>query len=500
MKKEDVSDIIGALDDDLIAAAGATFKVKKFPVKKWLAVAAAVALAVTAVLGLPRLMRGPSVVEPTSEPVSSEGPAKPAGLAVFEAVYPAYTDAAAHAAQVRSLTAQIRAEDETDFSFYTRVIGSLLSQYEGENAVFSPMSLYFGLCTLAEITEGETRAQLLSLLGEADVAAMRAGANRLWNEIYADETNLAGVVSKTLPANSFWLNDTARVNGSAEIAEILKNDYYTSFYKGDPADEAFAEALRRWINQSTGGLLENAVGAVDFPPETLFMLVNTLYYEARWSEVFKAEYNDTAPFHGAHGDTNAVFMRDEDCIFCRFYEGERFSALGRRTDNNSTFVWFLLPKDGYTLGDVLQSGEYAALFAALRQNDTSAFSPKEPEYEGYDLYLALPKFDVSGSFELKGLLQGLGVTDVFSEENASIPFLTLDGGSVYLDRVTQDARMTVDENGVSAAAVTVEGGLGEGERTLKRVEFIVDRPFLTLITAPDGAPMFAGIVSDVGEN
>ena len=88
MKKEEFSDIIGALDDDLIAAAGATFKVKKFPVKKWLAVAAAVALAVTAVLGLPKLMRGPSVVEPTSEPVSSEGPAKPAGLAVFEAALP----------------------------------------------------------------------------------------------------------------------------------------------------------------------------------------------------------------------------------------------------------------------------------------------------------------------------------------------------------------------------------------------------------------------------
>ncbi len=58
-------------------------------------------------------------------------------------------------------------------------------------------------------------------------------------------------------------------------------------------------------------------------------------------------------------------------------------------------------------------------------------------------------------------------------------------------------RVTVDEEGVSAAAYTVmmadAGGAMPPE---KEVDFILDRPFLFVITGNDGLPLFTGVVND----
>ena len=61
------------------------------------------------------------------------------------------------------------------------------------------------------------------------------------------------------------------------------------------------------------------------------------------------------------------------------------------------------------------------------------------QYDGYELHLSVPKFDMSSRFELSGLLQSCGVINVFDEETAQIPFLTANGA--HLDSISQSARM-----------------------------------------------------------
>lgn len=87
-------------------------------------------------------------------------------------------------------------------SYLRTVIPQLLTGGAGENKACSPINIYMALAMLAEVTDGESRAQLLALLGSSDLDALRAEASAVWNANYCDD----GAVTSIL-ASSLWLND-----------------------------------------------------------------------------------------------------------------------------------------------------------------------------------------------------------------------------------------------------------------------------------------------------
>ena len=64
--------------------------------------------------------------------------------------------------------------------FYKNSISEMLKTENGENALYSPANVYMALAMLAEMTEGETRAQILALLGEESMEELRETASALW--------------------------------------------------------------------------------------------------------------------------------------------------------------------------------------------------------------------------------------------------------------------------------------------------------------------------------
>jgi serine protease inhibitor len=57
--------------------------------------------------------------------------------------------------------------------------------------------------------------------------------------------------------------------------------------------------------------------------------------------------------------------------------------------------------------------------------------------------------------------------------------------------------VAVDEAGVIAAAYTLMvGDTGGMPEQLEEVDFILDRPFLFVITGSDNFPLFAGVVAE----
>ena len=87
--------------------------------------------------------------------------------------------------------------------FLTDSIRQFLGGGDSENRVYSPMNVYMALAILAELTDGEGRAQVLSLLGADSVGAVQKQAKALWNASHRE----AGLVSSVL-ASSLWLNES----------------------------------------------------------------------------------------------------------------------------------------------------------------------------------------------------------------------------------------------------------------------------------------------------
>lgn len=97
---------------------------------------------------------------------------------------------------------------------------------------------------LAELTEGDSRQQVLSLLNIADMDTLRAQASALWNGAYRDD----GAVTSVL-ASSLWLDE--RVPFRQETLDRLAQSYYASAYRGEMGSDAFNAALQDWLNEQT---------------------------------------------------------------------------------------------------------------------------------------------------------------------------------------------------------------------------------------------------------
>jgi serine protease inhibitor len=108
--------------------------------------------------------------------------------------------------------------------------------------------------------------------------------------------------------------------------------------------------------------------------------------------------------------------------------------------------------------------------------------------------LSVPKFDVSGQQNLAGGLQKLGITEVFSPDNADFSGITADV-PVFLTAANQAVRVQIDEQGVKAAAYIELPGATSPAPPEEIIDFVLDRPFLFVITRND-IPLFAGAVNE----
>ena len=365
-------------------------------------------------------------------------------------------------------------------SFFEKSVPVFLSGKEGENAAYSPLNVYMALAMLAEVTDGESRQQILDLLGSSSLEDTREQAKAVWEGAYQDDGATA-----TILASSVWLRDDLSYN--QDTLKTLAENYYASSFHGDMGDEAYTQALRDWLNEQTGGLLEEQTEGIQLRPETVLALATTLYYKAGWSDEFNPENTSPQTFHAPSGDVEAEFLHQtiEDDLY---YRGEHFGAIGKGL--GETTMWLVLPDEGTTPEELLAQGQVVEFFTA------GGGGFEWEDRENRKVNLALPKFDITSETNLLEGLATLGVTDVLDSTKADFSPLTTEARELFLSQAQHDVRVTVDEEGVEAAAYTVlAADTTSAISEPQELDFILDRPFLFAITTYNGLPLFVGIVN-----
>ena len=361
--------------------------------------------------------------------------------------------------------------------FFSASMGQFLSHGEG-NAVYSPLNTYMALAMLAELTEGESRQQVLNLLGSDSIEVLRTQANTLWNAQYEFD----GATTSIL-ASSLWMSNSLDYN--KKTMELLADNYYATPYVGPMGTEIMDDALHSWLNAATGNLLRDQVSGLHLDAETLLALAATLRFEARWLEEFNPEATESGVFHAPNGDTEVPFMHREDTM--NYFWGDGFGAVGLELNNGAGTMWLILPDEGVTPEELAGKQEVMDFLAA-------GYRWENQEYLIVDM--AVPKFDVTGEVDLREGLQALGVTDVFDPKAADFSPMLTEPREVFLSQAQQAVRVTVDEEGVAAASYTVMMMAGAGRPPEETMVFTLDRPFLFAVTSGDQLPLFAGVVNN----
>ncbi len=349
-----------------------------------------------------------------------------------------------------------------------------------ENRVWSPVNAYIGLAMLAEVTAGDSRQQVMDALGAEDLDTLRTQVSAVWEEVYWERDKEICTL-----ANSLWLNEN--LNYNQDTMDALAYHHYASIYQTDLTSPKAAKALQTWLNNNTGGLLTNRTSTAGFPPEAVLTLASTVYLQAKWSKEFNAAKNTIDPFHAPGGDVSATFMNKKE-LQTNYYWGEDFGAVALFLKNGCK-MWFFLPDEGKTPMDVLSDGEYLDILTPDREEEGS-------NYKYMKVNLSVPKFDIASSADLSGILQQLGVTDVFDAAKSNFSAITADS-PVFLTGVNQAARVIIDEQGVKAASYLEFPGAGAAAPPEEIIDFILDRPFVFVIAdTMTGMPLFTGVVNE----
>ena len=362
--------------------------------------------------------------------------------------------------------------------FLSASTAQFLTNAGEENRVWSPLNVYLALSMLAETAGGNSREQLLDLLGADSIEDLRTLANALWRDNYRDD----GMTTSIL-ANSLWLR--SGMTYGQEVLDTLAADYYAASFSGEMGSNGYDQALRDWLNEQTGGLLKDAADGLEMDPDTVLALASTVYFKAEWASKFREENTREDIFHAPGRDLTVDFMHSSRSQ--TYYWADRFSAVSLSFEGHEYEMWLILPDEGYSPDDLLATGEAVEFLLADKYD--------YPDSKYLTVNLAMPKFDVSSSTDLIGGLKQLGVTDVFDYTVSDFTPLT-DLPEIYVSQAVHAVRVTADEEKVEAAAYTVIGTApGAAMPPADEIDFVLDRPFLFAITGASGLPLFTGVIN-----
>jgi serpin B len=417
-----------------------------------------------------------------NETVAEEAPAEAASAydvtLLAQAVYPEPISAENYEAQ-KTLWTENQVTEEThtamnDFAYRT---AALLLSGGTESQCYSPLSLYSALSLLASGAQGETQSELLALLGQNDPDTLAEESGKLYRVNY--QNNEEGLLQI---ANSLWLDDKAAdgtaIDYSENWVQSAAENYYADVYQADFSNDSTAQALGAWVAEKTGSLLQPTQEDLGIDQDTALALVNTLWYRSGWTSEFNPDKTETGDFTTAAGETiQAEFMHQTNDTGY-YIRGEGYTKSYLRLYSGDMII--VLPEEGVDVDDLLTEEKLWEIF-------------ENGDYRSGEIRWSVPKFQTDTQLDLSDTLQSLGVTTAFS---LNADFSEISTSGLYLSSIRQGTHIALDEEGVEAvsytAAASVEASEPDEDPTV--VEMNLDRPFIYLITANDGSPLFLGVV------
>jgi serine protease inhibitor len=365
----------------------------------------------------------------------------------------------------------------------TEDLGLLALRATGEpesNALVSPASLTFALALLAEGARGETAASLDAALG-ASGEDRTAAYNALAGALAEHDGDPAVVQDDELPdqpvlhlANQAVLDDDLVV--VQDYLDALATSFDAGVQRTDLASGAGKGVLDAWVNEHTGGLIEES--AIEPDPLLRLVLQNAVLLAARWETPFEEGTTRDEDFTGPDGTAPTEMLHGTEAWAYATHGGW---AAVRLPYTDAFHADVVLPPAGTDPSKVTPD-TLAALTGAL-----DAGEPRTVELAMPTLELEPPTLDLAPALEeagLGGLYAGPDLSGISTTE------------ALEVSQVMQQAYLSLDEEGTVAAAVTEIGmeasAVGPEEPA---VRMIVDRPYLLRIAHTEtGLPLFLAAV------
>lgn len=336
-----------------------------------------------------------------------------------------------------------------------------LSQQFSINSCYAPISLYYALALAGSGAEGKTKTEFQNVLSEKEDGWAAEQCGKFYRQHYRVEDDYCFQL-----ANSLWLD--GRINFRQEYISNAEKNFYSDLFRADFTDPTIGDHAKQWVSEHTNGLLSPKF---EFSPDSMLSIINTVYYNAQWKEPFLERLTTTKDFYRADGSAVAVDFLQQGCNGSA-YEGDGFTRASLSLSNDDEMI-FILPDEGVSPKALLRDpAAFEDMFYPKRQD---ALIPCL-------VYWEIPKFQFQNDYDLISVLQNMGLHQATNAVSAN--FSGMSDLPLYISGGKHGTSVGIDEKGVEAAAysaLTMAIG-GSGGSPDRRIEMILNRPFLFAIT------------------
>jgi serpin B len=246
--------------------------------------------------------------------------------------------------------------------------------------------------------------------------------------------------------------------------------------------------VNRWVETKTEKRIRDLLPAGAVDDQTRLILVNAIYFLAKWSYPFEAHQTRPAPFHLSAGESRDVPTMSQTLSF-RTASRDGATAVELPYRGKMSMLVFVPDEIGGlpAFESAFDVGKLEAYVAALKH-----------EY----VRLSIPKFEVNpaASLRLAAALKALGMPLAFDRQKADFTGIANPASRedrLAIAEVFHKGFVRVDEEGTEAAAATAVMGVRAGSAPARPRIVAIDRPFLYLIRDDEtGLVLFLGRVTD----
>ena len=356
------------------------------------------------------------------------------------------------------------ADGNNDFA--CNLLRAIYEQKHGNGSfIMSPISVSYMLGMLNAGAEGETQRQITNVLG-LDASAQKI--NKYFKKIMNEASSVDSTVTIKI-ANSININSARGYRFIPKYKENMQKFYDAQIDAFPFTDDRNVDIINNWCNTHTDGMIPKILDSLD--PYAAMYLLNAVFFKASWTDKFDPENTRNRIFTKQDG-TILEHKMMHVAIKAAYGSNNLCKMLRLPYGNGSYSMYVLLPHEGKTVGDIIQS----LSAQQLEQQRTQEMTIQNVDIE-------MPRFTTESKTHLEQVLSSMGMPLAFHYLAAQFSKM-IEDEELWVSMMMQKAKIEVNEKGTKASAVTISKGLTKslmGDNRPSYVEFHATRPFVYYI-------------------
>lgn len=366
------------------------------------------------------------------------------------------------------------AESNNQFAFD---LYKQLAVQEG-NLFFSPFSISTALAITYNGAAGKTKSEMAKTLHFEQLQKNIPQAFHVLLDSIKPAKNRKDLqlnISNALWAQKkyIFLNSYIKLCRDYYSASVQNADFTTNKER-----EKSRKSINQWVEKQTNGKIKDLLqtGAID--AMTRMVITNAVYFYGSWAEKFDEKRTKQDTFHLADKSfVLAPFMHKT--FSAKYFENQNLQMAELPYFSGEYSMIIFLPKAPTGLEQVNND---------LTNNNFKFYFSKSTQKE---IQFSIPKFKLSGQFDLGQKLAGMGMPMAFSNK---ADFSGMTGHyDLKISKVIHKAFIEVNEKGTEAAAATGVIMALKSAYISNKIIFKADHPFFFIIRENStGSILFMG--------